>query len=109
MKPALLHLLEDLPDVRSAEVIEILAQSSGVRIERIVSGGQASPAGFWYDQDEHEWIVLLAGSATLQWEDGSLTELARGDATIIPAHQRHRVAMTSDPAIWLAVFWRETT
>jgi len=106
MIPSLLPLLEDLPDAQSAEVIEILAESPGVRIERIVSGGQASPPGFWYDQDEHEWVMLLAGSATLQWEDGSLTDLSRGDALVIPAHKQHRVAMTSDPAVWLAVFWK---
>ena len=53
-------------------------------------------AGFWYDQDEHEWIVLLAGSATLQWEDGSRTDLAK-ETRDHSGHQRYRVAMTSRP------------
>lgn len=89
-----------------AEVIEILAQGAGVRIERIVSTGQASPPGFWYDQPDDEFVVLLAGSAVLHFADGERrVDLAPGDWIEIPAHARHRVEFTraSPPTVWLAV------
>jgi cupin 2 domain-containing protein len=73
------------------EVTETLLWNDGVRVERILSGGQSSPAGFWYDQAEDEWLTLLQGQAALQWEDGALTELSAGDWLLIPARKRHRV------------------
>jgi cupin 2 domain-containing protein len=76
-----------------------------VRIERIVSNGHASPDGFWYDQNEHEWILLLEGEAGIELADGEQVDLRRGDALNLPAHTRHRVTFTSRPAIWLAVFY----
>lgn len=87
------------------EVTDILYQSAAVRIERIVSCGQASPDGFWYDQDEDEWLTVLDGSAVLEFADESVC-LKKGDTLLIPAHRRHRVQQTSAaPAcIWLCVF-----
>ena len=75
-------------------------------VQRIVSVGQVSPPGFWYDQDEHEWVMLLLGSAQLEFEDGARVELEAGDSLLIPAHRLHRVSRTSvEPvAVWLAVF-----
>jgi len=89
------------------EVTEMLLQREGARVERIFSTGQASPADFWYDQDEEEWVVVLQGDATLQWEDLSLTEMGAGDWVLIPAHKKHRVERTSiaPPCIWLAMFF----
>jgi cupin 2 domain-containing protein len=89
-----------------AEVIEVLAQHAGIRIERIVSTGQASPPGFWYDQPDDELVVLLAGSAVLRFEDDeNRFDLAPGDWVEIPAHVRHRVEFTQaePPTVWLAV------
>src|SRR5215204_3145177 len=72
----------------------------------IVSTGQASPPGFWYDQPLDEWIVVLAGSAGLlvEGEDGPRT-LRAGDHVHLPAHCRHRVEWTdaARPTVWLAV------
>jgi len=95
----------DLPE----EIAQVLLTAEGLRIERIVSTGQASPEGFWYDQDEHEWVVLLSGSAGLQIEgEPELRKLAPGDFMLLPAHLKHRVAWTDAdvPTIWLAVFYR---
>ncbi|MDR3551801.1 MAG: cupin domain-containing protein [Clostridia bacterium] len=80
------------------------------RIERIVSCGQHSPEGFWYDQAEDEWVALLAGSATLLFADTGLAELRAGDCLLIGAHRRHRVERTSTrpPCVWLCVFGRLT-
>jgi len=103
-----MNLLRDLPDVARGEIIDRLAATAAVRIERIVSRGQASPAGFWYDQDEAEFVVVLAGSARLEFADGKARELGPGDWVEIAAHRRHRVAWTDPaaPTVWLAVFYR---
>ena len=100
------NLYAALPRQRDAELIEALVQGQGVRIERIVSTGQASAEGFWYDQAEDEFVLLLAGSATLRFEHDDLClELEPGDWIEIPARVRHRVERTDAHAatVWLAV------
>ena len=102
--------LRDLPDASAAEITEALATRPGLRIERITSFGQASPPGFWYDQDETEWVLLLAGAARLRFEDEPEPRvLGIGDWVEIAAHRRHRVDWTDParPTVWLAVFHRE--
>jgi cupin 2 domain-containing protein len=97
-------------DARAAredrEVVEVLLERAGVRVERILSRGQATPAGQWYDQPRDEWVGLLAGRATLEYADGTRVGMRAGDWLLIPARVRHRVAMTSrrPPCVWLAVF-----
>ena len=88
------------------EIFEELLRTSSFRVERIVSTGQASPPGFWYDQEEDEWVALLQGEAALEFEDGGVVELSSGDWVFLPARLRHRVARTSvePPCIWVAVF-----
>lgn len=94
------------PPPAEGEDFTVLAESAGVRVERIVSRGQRSPDGFWYDQDRQEWVAVLRGSAGLQIEGEPAVRILRpGDALTIPAHCRHRVAWT-DPeveTVWLAV------
>lgn len=92
-------------DPAAGEIVEVLAEGPGCRIERIISWGQSSPDGFWYDQDEDEWITLLQGQATLDF-GGRLQVLEAGEQLLIPARLRHRVAATSSqpPCIWLCVF-----
>lgn len=103
---ALSNLFSDLPDDLPEELIEVLVESENVRIERIISTGHASPDGFWYDQDQHEWVVLVKGAARLRFED-STVELKPGDHLNIPAHWKHRVEWTTpdEPTVWLAVFY----
>jgi cupin 2 domain-containing protein len=103
------NLFEAVPVRLPAELAETICRGEGVRIERIVSRGHASPAGFWYDQDEHEFVVLLAGRAGLQFEGEPAVRLLHpGDYLHIPPHVRHRVAWTdgSEDTLWLAVFYR---
>ncbi len=100
------NLLSALPRGGAVELVEVLAQGAGARIERIVSTGQVSPPGFWYDQPEDEFVVVLAGSAVLRFEDGDRRfDLRPGDWIEIPAHVRHRVEFTQadPPTVWLAV------
>lgn len=86
----------------------MLVQTPQVRLERIHSNAAASPAGFWYEQEEAEWVLVLRGSARLQFEDESEPrDLCVGDSLLIRAGRRHRVVAT-DPApgtLWLALFW----
>ncbi len=87
------------------ERVDVLLARPGARVERIVSTGQTTPPGEWYDQPDDEWVVLLAGRATLRLEDGARLELGPGDWLLIPAHLRHRVEATSadPPCVWVAV------
>ena len=103
-----MNLLSDLPDASRAELVERLAGSDSVWIERIVSQGQTSPAGFWYVQDTAEFVVLLAGAARLRFDDGEALTLGPGDWVDIAAHRRHRVDWTDPavPTVLLAVFYR---
>ncbi len=102
-----MNLLSPLPDDLHEEVFTELLRHGPVRIERIVSNGHISPDNFWYDQNEHEWVLLLEGEAAIEWADGEQVYLRRGDTLNLPAHTRHRVTYTSQPAIWLAVFYRD--
>ncbi len=104
-----MNLLRDIPDAGAGEITEAIVAAPRVRIERIVSLGQASPPGFWYDQAEAEWVLLLAGAARLRFADEPDARLlGPGDCVQIAPHRRHRVDWT-DPAqstVWLAVFYR---
>ena len=104
-----MNLLAPLPDATAAERADALVTRSGLRIERIVSRGQASPPGFWYDQTEAEWVMVLAGRARLRFEDETEARvLDPGDWVEIPPHRRHRVDWTDPavPTVWLAIFYR---
>lgn len=93
----------DLPPLPlPGELTTILAENETVRIERIVSTGQTTD---WYDQSESEFVLLLQGSATLEFDDGEAVKLIAGDTVAIPPHKRHRVAFTSTlpPCVWLCV------
>ena len=104
------NLFADVSDVSVANIgeedfSEILARP-GLKIERIISHGQTSPAGFWYDQAWNEWVIVLKGSATLQFEqEPAARSLDVGDYVFIPARKRHRVEWTEpqQPTVWLAV------
>jgi cupin 2 domain-containing protein len=100
------NFFADLPDASGDEVTQALSAFPGARVERIVSWGQASPPGLWYDQAWTEWVVVLSGAAELLIEGERAPRLLRpGDFLEIPAHVRHRVAWTdaSRPTLWLAV------
>lgn len=104
------NLFKSIPDSVPQELVDVLAESAGVKIERIISDGHASPEGFWYDQEQDEWVLLLSGSAVLSIEKDSgieRVEMNPGDYLLLPAHQRHRVESTSatEKIIWLAVYF----
>jgi cupin 2 domain-containing protein len=101
------NLFADLPRHLPDELVQTLISAASVRIERIVSHGHASGEDFWYDQDKHEWVVLLKGAAKLRFEGEEPVDLKPGDFINIPAHKKHRVEWTTpaEPTIWLAVHY----
>jgi cupin 2 domain-containing protein len=101
------NLLANIPLELPKELIVTLHEAAHVRIERIVSLGHSSPAGFWYDQDENEWVLLIQGASRLQF-DGEVIEMKPGDFVSIPAHTRRRVEWTTqdEKTVWLAVFYK---
>lgn len=102
------NLLAPPRSLPAEEMFEPLLPDRGVLIERIVSAGQSTPPGEWFDQDRDEWVALLQGAATLSFSDGRRVDLGAGDCLLIPAHERHRVEKTTadPPCIWLAVHAR---
>ncbi len=98
-----------IPASGPEEEITILADRPGAVVERIVSTGQATPAGYWYDQDWTEWVILLQGAADLLIEgEAAPRSLRPGDYVELPAHVRHRVERTlaDGPTVWLAIQWK---
>jgi cupin 2 domain-containing protein len=90
------------------EKVDTLVEEAGVSVERIVSRGHASAPDFWYDSPHAEWVVLLSGAATLEFEgEREPHPMKPGDHVLIEGHCRHRVAWTSgtEPTVWLAVYY----
>jgi len=104
------NIYDELPQHLPKEVVQTLIRSADVRIERIISHGHASPTDFWYDQPQHEWVVVLKGAARLRFEDRML-EMKPGDFVNIPAFMKHRVDWTTpdEPTVWLGVRYGEAT
>ena len=105
--PRVRNLFAEIPARLPDEWTDEILRAGAVRIERIVSRGHSSPAGFWYDPTENEWVVVLSGSAELSFASGERVRLVPGDSLEIPAGVKHRVERT-DPdreTVWLAVFF----
>ena len=105
------NLFAELPTTLNDERFETLAETREIRVERIVSTGQSTPPGEWYDQPNAEWVCLLRGRAGLIFEgDERERRLEPGDWIEIPARARHRVAWTAEgePTVWLAVHYPES-
>jgi cupin 2 domain-containing protein len=98
------NFLKNIPKESSEEIFQTLHQNKNVRIERIISYGQTSPKEFWYDQKEDEFVLVLEGSATIEYNDGRVYKLVKNDSLYIKAHQKHRVAYTENPTVWLTLF-----
>ena len=106
MKNLFGNIFSGIPEFSVEERFEDIFNSSPVRIERIVSYGNVSPEGFWYDQDRSEWVILLDGKASILFENiEEPTVLNPGDYIFIPPHAKHRIGHTSNemPTVWLAV------
>lgn len=102
------NIYENIPASLREELVERISEKGNIRIERIISRGHASPPGFWYDQKQNEYVILLSGEAGLRFENmEEEVVLKPGDYIDIPARARHRVTWTSPDrdTVWLAVYY----
>ena len=95
-------IFEPIADSRNDELFVPLLERAGFKLEQIISYGQASDPGSWYDQDGDEWVLLVRGEAVLEFKRERIN-LKEGDYIMIPAHEKHRVASCSQDALWLAL------
>jgi cupin 2 domain-containing protein len=102
------NLFDAIPPNLTEELFSTIHRAKDFRIERIVSQGQCSPPGFWYDQNQHEWLIVLEGSASIEFQNQTEpVELHRGSYLNIPAHTKHRVLQTNSnqQTVWLAIHY----
>ncbi len=99
------NIFENFQAEIKEEYFEDLISTGNFKLERIVSQGHSSPENFWYDQDKNEFVLLVSGSAELEFENESSIQLKPGDYLIIPPHKRHRVSKTdsSQKTVWIAL------
>jgi cupin 2 domain-containing protein len=100
------NIFRSKPAETGEEITEEILRAGAIRIERIVSQVHSSPPGFWYDQNDNEWVILLKGKAGLRFHgEKEPIILAPGDYLNIPAHLKHRVEWTdtSGETVWLAI------
>ena len=104
-EPTVRSLLAGLAAAGAEEEFTALLERPGVRIERIVSHGHATPGGQIYEQAWDEWVMVVEGAARLWLEGQGEVAMERGDHLLIPARLRHRVTWTTpdSPTVWLAV------
>ena len=101
------NIFDSIPSKFNDEVFGSIVDKDGIKIERILSAGHTSPEQGWYDQDQDEWVIVIQGGATIEFDDGRLSTLEQGDYINIPSRTKHKVVWT-DPEIvtvWLAVFY----
>jgi cupin 2 domain-containing protein len=101
--PRVENIFAGIPNGVGQEQFLTLFENEAVKIERIVSQPHKSPPGFWYDQPQDEWVIVLRGHAVLEFEGGELIEMKQGDHLAIARHLKHRVSQTGPETIWLAV------
>ena len=102
------NIFLDLPKMMIEEMSETILDTRDFRLERILSSGQMTPPGEWYDQNTNEWVILLSGSAGLLFEGEKEACVMRpGDYVHIPARKRHRVEWTEPEqnTVWLALHY----
>lgn len=108
MNPIVSNIFEHIPGEIRNELFENIVSAENVRIERIISKGHSTAETDWYDQDEHEWVIVLKGEAEIEFEHQVTVRLVSGDHLNIPAHTRHRVSWTdcASETLWLAVYYK---
>ena len=105
------NVFDEVPRSLTAERVDVLLDTASLRLERIVSTGQTTPPGQWYDQDRDEWVLVLRGRARIRIEgEAEDRALGVGDHLLLRAHVRHRVEWTdpAGPTVWLALHYAAT-
>ena len=101
------NIFDNIPTQLHQELFQDIFSKDGLKIQRIVSQGEATQDDKWYIQEDDEWVIVLQGEATLSFEDDSDIKLSSGDYIHIPAHKKHKVSWTSsdEQTIWLVVHY----
>ena len=101
------NIFESISAESDDELFDLLIKHGDLKIERIVSKGHTSPKSGWYDQDQHEWVIVLKGAATITLENNKKINLKVGSYLNIPAHTKHKVSWTKPQVetVWLAVHY----
>jgi cupin 2 domain-containing protein len=100
------NIFQNIPDIQEDEIFETILQNKNLKLERIISSGQITPHGKWYDQDFDEWVILLSGKAVLSFESPKdKITLLPGDYIFIESHKKHRIEYTDikQKTLWLAL------
>jgi cupin 2 domain-containing protein len=103
------NIFRATPGAIGSEELLSLLETEAVKVQRIVSYAAKSPQDFWYEQSYTEWVMVLRGRATLEFESGQRIDMNEGDYLTIPAHERHRLDETGPETIWLVVHVKEKT
>jgi len=103
MAPRIANIFAGASKPIGRELFLTLFENGAVKIERIVSQSHTSPPGFWHDQPQDEWVIVLRGHAALEFAGGESIEMMEGDYLTIRSHVKHRVSRTGPDTIWLAV------
>lgn len=102
------NIFDNIKPFSENEIFEDLFKSEKLKVERIISYPDSIPENKWYDQEKDEWVILLKGSATLQFENEELVKLIPGDYIFIPSHTKHKVneVCKNEPTVWLAMHFQ---
>lgn len=90
---------------KGKEYVNGLLSLEGARVEIITSFSAPSKKDFWYDQSEHEFVMVISGKAVLNIE-GETVKLKKGDYLTLPPNKKHRVEKTSLKCVWLCIFYK---
>lgn len=93
----------DKNSIKGTEITKILEKGKYFRIEKIMSNCSSSEKGFWYDQKEDEFVMIIEGEARLNIE-GRINIMKKGDYIFIKKHTKHRVEATTENCLWLCIF-----
>ena len=61
MVPTVKNFFADLPAGVDGETFITLFENGAAKVERVISHSHQSPPGFWYDQADDEWVIVLSG------------------------------------------------
>ena len=101
MNNSIKNILNNLEIPKSGnEIFTTLLERKNIKVEFIYSNSFKNREA--YKQDHDEWVVLLEGETTLELE-GIEYELKKGDSIFIKASTTHRVLLTNEKTLWLAI------
>ncbi len=96
----LYNIFKNIKFSNDGEIEEKIYEDDSLKIIRTMSLNQVT--GF-YDQEELEIVFLLRGKAQIEYDNGRIISLEKGDTLEIRPHEIHRVR-SQDRAVWLCIF-----